>query len=94
MTPKAAIARLLLAGQHADVAAQRLLGPGDELLAVRGLARRGRGQRIDLLGADLPGQRAKPPQRRQGPVMPSSPSLPLVATPRPRPQRIFSLKIG
>ncbi len=60
------VARLFLAGQHADVAAQRLLGLVDELLAVRGLARRGGGQRIDVTGPDLPGERAKPLQRREG----------------------------
>ncbi len=63
---KRGIARLFLSRKNADVGAQSLLGLGDELLAIRSLAGRSGRHRIDMLGADLPGQRAETLQSRDG----------------------------
>ena len=58
-------ARLLLAGQHIDMGAERLFRHVDELRAVLRLARGGGRHRIDLAGADLARQARGSGARRQ-----------------------------
>jgi hypothetical protein len=63
--PVGAELRFTLARQHVDLGAAQALRLGDELLAVRGIAARGGGDRPHALDAHRVAQRAEPGERRQ-----------------------------
>ena len=67
-TPSAAKLGFLGAGQHGDLAAEDAFGLGDEFGAIVRLARRRRGDHLDMRDAELIDQRAKPPERAQRPL--------------------------
>ena len=59
---------LPLAGQHVDFLAEDAFGLRDEVGTVLGLARRRRGDDLDMRNAELIDQRAKAPERPQRPL--------------------------
>ena len=74
--------------------AARLLGAGNELGAVLGLAHGGGGEGAHVLHFEDAGDGAEAHQRRQRAIDASPPSLPVEAMARPSPHSTFSLNSG